>query len=117
MFTTMGAQAFAERAERELVASGERLHKRAVEISTQLTSQEAQISQFARDGHSNPEIAAKLYISPRTVEYHLRKVFMKLGIRSRNELHRVLDPTEVHPSSPGRSWEPTLSSPQRNTPR
>jgi DNA-binding CsgD family transcriptional regulator len=117
MFTTMGAQAFAERAERELVASGERLHKRAVEISTQLTSQEAQISQFARDGHSNPEIAAKLYISPRTVEYHLRKVFMKLGIRSRNELHRVLDPTEVHPSSAGRSWEPTLSSPQRNTPR
>jgi DNA-binding CsgD family transcriptional regulator len=116
MFTTMGAQAFAERAERELLAGGERLHKRAVELSTQLTSQEAQISQYARDGHSNPEIAAKLYISPRTVEYHLRKVFMKLGIRSRNELHRVLD-TEMHPLTAGRPWEPTLVSPQRNAPR
>jgi DNA-binding CsgD family transcriptional regulator len=117
MFTTMGAQAFAERAERELLASGERQHKRTVEPSTQLTSQEAQIALFANDGHSNPEIAAKLYISPRTVEYHLRKVFMKLGIRSRNELHRVLDPTAVHPSSAGRPWESNLSAPQRNTPR
>jgi DNA-binding CsgD family transcriptional regulator len=117
MFTAMGAQAFAERAQREILASGERLHKHPVEPSTQLTSQEAQISQFARDGHSNPEIAAKLFISPRTVEYHLRKVFMKLGIRSRNELHRVLAPTEMQLSAAGRRWEPSLSSPQRNLPR
>jgi DNA-binding CsgD family transcriptional regulator len=113
MFATMGAQAFAERTERELLATGERLHKRTDEPSNQLTSQEAQISQLARDGHSNPEIAAKLYISPRTVEYHLRKVFMKLGIRSRNELHRVLDPTDVHLATAGSN----VSYPQRNTPR
>jgi DNA-binding CsgD family transcriptional regulator len=125
MFTTMGAQAFAERAEHELLASGERLHKS--EPSTQLTSQEAQISQFARDGYSNPEIAGKLYISPRTVEYHLRKVFMKLGIRSRNELNRVLTATELHPSTAHaataqpstawRTWEPTVPSPHGSTPR
>ena len=106
MFTTMGAQAFAERAEHELLASGERLSRG--ETSTQLTSQEAQISQLARDGYSNPEIAAKLYISPRTVEYHLRKVFMKLGIRSRTELHRVLVAAEVHPTTaqPSSAWRP-----------
>src|ERR1700716_134454 len=75
MFTAMGAQAFAERTERELQATGERLHKRGIESDMQLTFQEAQISRLARAGHSNPEIAAKLYISPRTVEYHLRKVF------------------------------------------
>jgi DNA-binding CsgD family transcriptional regulator len=91
MFSAMGASGFAERAQRELLATGERLQKRGPESEMQLTSQEAQISQLARDGHSNPEIAAKLYISPRTVEYHLRKVFRKLGISSRNELHRVLD--------------------------
>jgi DNA-binding CsgD family transcriptional regulator len=90
MFTAMGAEAFAERAERELLATGARLQKRGAEVSTQLTPQEAQISQLARDGHSTPEIAAKFYISPRTVEYHLRKVFRKLGISSRNELRRVL---------------------------
>jgi DNA-binding CsgD family transcriptional regulator len=95
MFTTMGAEAFAERAERELLATGERLQKRGTESNTQLTPQEAQISQLARDGHSNPDIAAKLYISPRTVEYHLRKVFRKLGISSRNELGRVLLATSV----------------------
>jgi DNA-binding CsgD family transcriptional regulator len=113
MFTTMGARGFTERAERELVASGERLHKAAVELSTQLTSQEAQISRFARDGYSNPEIAAKLFISPRTVEYHLRKVFMKLGIRSRNELHRILSPGDAQPLTA----RPDLPSPQRNVPR
>jgi DNA-binding CsgD family transcriptional regulator/tetratricopeptide (TPR) repeat protein len=113
MFTTMGARGFTERTERELVASGERLHKAPVELSTQLTSQEAQISRLARDGHSNPEIAAKLFISPRTVEYHLRKVFMKLGIRSRNELHRILDPGDAQLLTA----RPDLSSPQRNVPR
>jgi DNA-binding NarL/FixJ family response regulator len=113
MFTAMGARGFTERTERELVATGERLHKGAVELSTQLTSQEAQISRFARDGYSNPEIAAKLFISPRTVEYHLRKVFMKLGIRSRNELHRILDPSDAHLLTA----RPNLASGQRNVPR
>lgn len=97
MFTDMGAQAFAERAERELLATGERLRKRRDESGDRLTSQEAHISHLARDGHSNPEIAAKLFISPRTVEYHLTKVFTKLGITSRNQLHRVLVESEISP--------------------
>jgi DNA-binding CsgD family transcriptional regulator len=90
MFTAMGAEAFAERAQREMLATGERLQGRGAEASAQLTPQESQISRMARDGHTNPEIAAKLYISRRTVEYHLRKVFRKLGISSRIELHRAL---------------------------
>jgi DNA-binding CsgD family transcriptional regulator len=99
MFTVMGADAFAKRAQRELLATGERLRKRAMESNKQLTSQEAQISQLARDGSSNPEIASTLHISPRTVEYHLTKVFNKLGISSRNQLHRVLASTEAsHPA-------------------
>jgi DNA-binding CsgD family transcriptional regulator len=90
MFTAMGAQAFAERTARELLATGERARKRTVETLGDLTAQEAQIARFARDGLSNPEIASRLFISPRTVEYHLRKVFAKLNIRSRHELHVVL---------------------------
>jgi DNA-binding CsgD family transcriptional regulator len=90
MFVAMGAHAFAERANRELLATGERLRKRPKESNGQLTAQEAQISQLALDGHSNPEIAVTLHISPRTVEYHLTKIFNKLGISSRNQLHRVL---------------------------
>jgi DNA-binding CsgD family transcriptional regulator len=90
MFTCMGARGFAARTERELLATGERPSKRRVESSTQLTTQEADIAQLACDGMSNPEIAAKLFISPRTVEYHLRKVFAKLGISSRNQLPRVM---------------------------
>ncbi|MDT4893188.1 MAG: hypothetical protein QOE97_2223 [Pseudonocardiales bacterium] len=117
MFTTMGARAFAERAERELLATGERIPKRSAEASNQLTSQEAQISRFALDGYSNPEIAAKLYLSPRTVEYHLRKVFMKLGIRSRTELHRVLGPATPNPSSSRRSSQPSLPTRQPDSSR
>ena len=90
MFNTMGAEAFARRAERELLATGERARKRTVETREDLTAQEAQIARFARDGLSNPEIASRLFISPRTVEYHLRKVFTKLNIASRHELHRAL---------------------------
>jgi DNA-binding CsgD family transcriptional regulator len=89
MFTAMGAEAFAARAERELVANGEKLYRRGAESEAELTSQEAQICQLAREGNSNPEIAAMLFISPRTVEYHLGKVFRKLGISSRNELRRM----------------------------
>ena len=90
MLTTMGMNAFAERAERELLATGETARKRTVETRDELTAQEAQIARLARDGLSNPEIGDRLFISPRTVEYHLHKVFGKLGIRSRGELHLVL---------------------------
>jgi DNA-binding CsgD family transcriptional regulator len=90
MFTAMGLEAFAQRAERELLATGERARKRAVQASGQLTAQEAQIAALARDGLSNPEIGARLFISPRTVEYHLHKVFAKLDIVSRNQLDRVI---------------------------
>ena len=86
----MGVEAFAERAARELLATGETARKRTVETSDELTAQEAQIARLARDGLSNPEIGSQLFISPRTVEYHLHKVFAKLDISSRTQLHRVL---------------------------
>jgi DNA-binding CsgD family transcriptional regulator len=95
MFTAMGLQAFAGRARAELAATGETARKRTVETSGQLTAQEAQIARLARDGLSNPEIGAQLFISPRTVEYHLHKVFAKLGITSRAQLHHAL-PSEPH---------------------
>jgi DNA-binding CsgD family transcriptional regulator len=94
MFITMGAEAFAERTRRELLATGETARKRVIETSGQLTAQEAQVARLARDGLSNPEIGARLFISPSTVQYHLRKVFMKLDIKSRTQLHRVL-PTDL----------------------
>src|SRR6202043_3146292 len=90
MLATMGVEAFAERARRELLATGETARTRSVETTLQLTAQEALIARLARDGLSNPEIGARLFISPRTVKYHLRKVFMKLDITSRNQLDRVL---------------------------
>jgi DNA-binding CsgD family transcriptional regulator len=90
MFTTMGAEAFAARAERELAATGETARKRADETRDELTPQEAQIARLAHDGLSNPEIGARLFISPRTVQYHLSKVFTKLDITSRTQLKGVL---------------------------
>jgi DNA-binding CsgD family transcriptional regulator len=90
LLSTMGVDAFADRAERELLATGETVRKRRVETRGDLTAQEAQIARLARDGLTNPEIGAQLFISPRTVQYHLRKVFLKLGISSRGELERVL---------------------------
>ncbi|HEX3832754.1 MAG TPA: AAA family ATPase [Solirubrobacteraceae bacterium] len=90
MFTNMGTDAFAARAERELLATGERVRKRTVEIHDELTPQEAQIARLASEGLSNAEIGARLFISQHTVAYHLRKVFSKLGITSRNQLDRVL---------------------------
>src|SRR4051795_8010013 len=86
MLATMGAEGFAERAARELRATGETARRRTVETSNGLTAQEAQIARLAGEGLSNPEIGARLFISPRTVEYHLHKVFGKLDITSRNEL-------------------------------
>jgi DNA-binding NarL/FixJ family response regulator len=82
----MGAEAFADRAAGELRATGEHGRARSPETGWNLTSQEARVAELAGEGASNPEIAAQLYISPRTVEYHLHKVFTKLGIASRAEL-------------------------------
>ena len=90
MFSAMGIEAFAARAERELLATGERARERTLQAREQLTPQEAQIARLARDGLSNAEIGARLIISQHTVAYHLRKVFNKLGISSRNELSRAL---------------------------
>ena len=86
----MGAEAFAARAGRELLATGETARKRTDDTRDDLTSQETQIARLARDGLSSPEIGARLFISPRTVEYHLLKVFTKLGIASREHLDRAL---------------------------
>jgi DNA-binding CsgD family transcriptional regulator len=89
MFVTMGAEGFAERSRRELLATGERVRKPTTN-SLPLTARETQIARLAGDGLSNPEIGAQLFMSPRTVEYHLHKVFTKLAITSRNQLHGVL---------------------------
>jgi DNA-binding NarL/FixJ family response regulator len=90
LFSSMGAEAFVARARRELLATGETVRARSPETRGQLTAREAQIAQLAHDGLSNPEIGAQLFISARTVQYHLHKVFAKLDISSRNELPRVL---------------------------
>jgi DNA-binding CsgD family transcriptional regulator len=90
MFAARGLSGFAARAERELRATGETARRRSVETSGDLTAQEGQIARLARDGLSNPEIGARLFLSPRTVEYHLHKVFVKLGIGSRSQLDRAL---------------------------
>jgi DNA-binding CsgD family transcriptional regulator len=89
-FGRVGAEAFAERARRELLATGETARKRTAETRYELTAQEAQVARLAVDGCTNPEIGAQLFISPRTVEYHLRKVFTKLDIRSRKQLRAAL---------------------------
>jgi DNA-binding CsgD family transcriptional regulator len=90
MLEAMGMEAFAERARRELRATGERARRRSVSIGLELTDQETQVAKLARDGLSNPEIGARLYISARTAEYHLGKVFAKLNITSRSQLQSVL---------------------------
>jgi DNA-binding CsgD family transcriptional regulator len=89
MFTRMGAQAFAERARRELIATGEKVRKQPLSSGDELTAQEAQIARLAGDGLTNQEIAAQLFISTHTVEWHLRKVFVKLGITSRRQLRTI----------------------------
>ena len=90
----MGADAFAERARRELLATGAKVRKRADETRDELTPQEEHIARLARDGRTNPEIGAELFLSPRTVEWHLNKVFTKLGISSRKDLHDALPSAE-----------------------
>jgi DNA-binding CsgD family transcriptional regulator len=107
MLDAIGMEAFAERARRELEAAGDTTASRTGQPRTPtastadaLTPQEAQVARLARDGLSNPEIGARLFISPRTVKYHLHKVFTKLGISSRSQLYRVLpgDPDPTRPS-------------------
>ncbi|MBB2940835.1 DNA-binding CsgD family transcriptional regulator/tetratricopeptide (TPR) repeat protein [Actinoplanes lutulentus] len=90
-FTTMGATGFADRAGRELLATGETVRKRHSGVREELTSQETQIVRLAAAGRTNPEIGAVLFLSPRTVEWHLRKIFTKLGITSRRELHQTVE--------------------------
>ena len=90
LLADMGADAFAERARRELQATGETVRKRTAETLDELTPQEAQVARLAADGQTNPEIGAQLFLSPRTVEWHLSKVFGKLGIGSRKELRSAL---------------------------
>jgi DNA-binding NarL/FixJ family response regulator len=86
MFTDMGMEAFSERARRELAATGEKVRRHAAERLHDLTNQETQIARLAREGPTNQEIGFQLYLSSRTVEWHLRKVFTKLGITSRRQL-------------------------------
>jgi DNA-binding CsgD family transcriptional regulator len=102
LFAVIGAEAFAERARRELLATGETVRKRQVDTNTELTPQEEHIARLARDGRTNPEIAAELFISARTVEWHLRKVFTKLGITSRMGLHDALPTRGKHAPSESR---------------
>jgi DNA-binding CsgD family transcriptional regulator len=97
MLDAMGMAGFAERARKELAATGETARKRTVETVTELTAQEAQIASLARSGHRNSEISARLFISPRTVEWHLSKVFTKLGISSRWELRAALPDLDLIP--------------------
>jgi DNA-binding NarL/FixJ family response regulator len=103
MLAAIGMEAFAERARRELIATGEKARKRNAETRGQLTPQEEQIARLARDGLSNPQIGAQLFLSARTVEWHLRKVFTKLGIGSRHELKAALAQRgpDGEPSQPG----------------
>jgi DNA-binding CsgD family transcriptional regulator len=93
MLSAMGAEAFADRARRELVATGEKVRKRTDDTRYDLTPQEHQIAQLAMAGRTNPEIGAELFLSARTVEWHLKKVFTKLGISSRRALRDVLPRT------------------------
>jgi DNA-binding CsgD family transcriptional regulator len=97
MLTAMGIDGFAERARRELLATGETVRKRTDESARQLTGQEAQIARLAGEGNTNPEIGAQLFLSPRTVEYHLHKAFRKLGISSRRELRRAMPNLKLAP--------------------
>ena len=115
MLAEIGMEAFAERARRELLATGEKVRKRAVETRDDLTAQERQIGQFARDGLSNPEIGARLFLSPRTVEWHLHKVFGKLGIRHRQDLATALPSSDNELAPAGAQESGSISA--RRVPR
>jgi DNA-binding CsgD family transcriptional regulator len=112
MFAAMGAEGFEDRARRELLATGEKVCKRDrdAQTRTDLTPQEEHVARLARDGRSNAEIGAELFLSVRTVEWHLRKVFMKLGVRSRKELKEALR-SRGRPAAPDRA----LADPSRTS--
>jgi len=112
-FTAMGAAGFADRAARELQATGATARKRTFDQRDALTPQEEQIARLAGEGLSNPEIGARLFISPRTVQHHLHKVFAKLGIGSRNQLHRVLSGPAPAAGSAGTRARPSRTDARR----
>ena len=120
LFVAIGMEAFADRARTELRAIGERLHSNVAEERDDLTAQERQIAEMARDGLSNPQIGARLFLSPRTVEWHLRNVFGKLGIKSRQELSKGLSSIPGSPEVAGAPRAPADESgplPARAVPR
>lgn len=94
-FSALGVDGFADRARRELAATGGTVRKRRPEAFAELTPQEAEICRLAGAGYTNPEIGLRLFLSARTVEWHLRKVFTKLGISSRRQLRQVLRPADL----------------------
>jgi DNA-binding CsgD family transcriptional regulator len=114
-FTSMGAEGFAARAHVELVATGEHARRRTVDTAADLTPQERQVAELAAQGHTNRDIASRLFISSSTVDYHLRKVFQKLGISARRHLENALRAVEpgAHarpssdPSASRREIQPT----------
>ena len=110
MLSDIGMEAFAERARGELLATGETARKRTIETLDELTPQEQQVARLAAGGQTNPEIAAQLFLSPRTVEWHLSKAYAKLGVRSRRELSQALRSSE--PSHNGGRHRP-LPAPRR----
>jgi DNA-binding CsgD family transcriptional regulator len=112
LFTSMGIEAFAERARRELLATGDTVRKRTVQTASELTAQEAHIARLAVDGRTNAEIGAQLYLSIRTVEWHLSRVYTKLGVSSRRELRPALAPPRA-----GRPTGPATGDPDTGRPR
>jgi DNA-binding CsgD family transcriptional regulator len=108
----MGIEAFAERARRELLATGDTVRKRTVQTASELTAQEAHIARLAVDGRTNAEIGAQLYLSIRTVEWHLSRVYTKLGVSSRRELRPALAPPRA-----GRPTGPATGDPDTGRPR